>query len=126
MCELVCLCVVFVDVIVCMLVFKMLILNPSNPISRSFVQKAISTIDEVNCNLLVFFLPNVLSVCTESETKPSVKRLESEPDLKKCEILESSTEAVQSTTERPTRFKSTSNLGNLAKDSYLMNFLPES
>lgn len=125
MCELVCLCVVFVDVIVCMLVFKMLILNPSNPISRSFVQKAILTMDEVNCNFCFFFLPNILSVCTESEKKTSLKRLESEPALKKYEALESYTEAVQSSIERPTCFKSTSNLGNLAKDSYLITFLPE-
>lgn len=51
----VCLCVFFVDVIVCMLVFKMLILNPSNPISRIFVPKAILTMDEVNCNFWFFF-----------------------------------------------------------------------
>lgn len=49
----------FVDVIVCMLVVKMLKLNPSNPISRGFVQKAILTMDEVNCNFCFFFLPNV-------------------------------------------------------------------
>lgn len=57
--------------------------------------------------------------------KTYLKRLGSEQALKKYEVLESYTEAVQSSIERPTRFKSTSNLGNIAKDSYLMNFLPE-
>lgn len=61
----------------------------------------------------------------ESETKPSLKKLESEPDLKKYEVLESFTEAIQSSIQRPTRFKSTSTLGNLTKDSYLIHFLPE-
>lgn len=125
MCELVCLCVVFVVVIVCMLVFKMLILNLSNPISRSFVQKAILTMDEVNCNFCFFFLAQCLKCLYWIWKKTSLKRLESEPARKKYEALESYTEAVQSSIERPTCFKSTSSLGNLAKDSYLMNFLPE-
>lgn len=93
---------VFVDVIVCMLVVKMLILNPSNPISKSFVQKAILTMDEVNCNFCFFSCPMFKVSVLNLKKKTSLKRLESEPALKKYEVLESYTEAVQSSIERPT------------------------